>query len=284
MDDRTQPSGPSAPSPLGNERLAAYRRQAISLLFGLPSNYGQKWPGIEIFLQYLEEQFSVLIDQNYDVIWKILDRPVPGDPNLVWEWCLFVVTAFRGQENDSASIEDVYRKSINRGQLAGRPLQESEVEDVQRAIFAVLCWTSMAVRPSLQRDPCGAPSTTPTRSTPWAENSDQTLSARSLRRPVLKVLPIFRQGFNEHQRPSSFVPPNASNASTQLPHPSDIIYESSINYFSLQNIGHVDLDWVDTITSHLRFNRQTRTLSLFRLPSLCLASVMSTEDAPMFTK
>lgn len=230
-----------------------------------------------MFLAHLEGQFSVLIDQKYDVIWKVLDRPVPGDANLVWEWCLAVITAFRGQD-DNVSIEDIYRELVNQGQLAGRQLEAPEVEDVHRAIFAVLCWTSMAVRPSLYRDPGTALSTRPT---PWAENSDQTLTVRSLRRPVLKILPIFRQGLHERQRPHSFLPPNTSS---QLPHPADIIYESSINYFSLQNVGHIDLDWVDTITNHLRFNRQTRTLSLFRLPSLCLASIMSAEDAPVFTK
>lgn len=281
MQNRTQPPEPSAEFPLGNERLAAYHRDAIRLLFGLPSNYGREWPGIEMFLEYLEEQFSVLIDQKYDIIWKILARPAPGDPNVVWEWCLSVLAAFRGQGDDSASIEDVYRKLIDQCQLAGSHLEASEVEDIHRAIFAVLCWTSMAVRPFLQRESGATLSTTPTQPRPWAENSDQTLSVRSLRRPVLKILPIFRQGLNERQRLSSFIQPNTS---TQLPHPSDIIYESSINYFSLRNVGHVDLDWVDTITNHLRFNRQTRTLSLFRLPSFCLASVMSTEDAPVFTK
>lgn len=279
MQDRRQAPEPSAQSPRGNERLAAYHREAIRLLFGLPSNYGREWPGIEMFLKYLEEQFSVLIDQEYNIIWKILDRPAPGDPHVVWEWCLSVLAAFRGQGDDSASIEDVFRKLIDQCQLAESHLEASEVEDIHRAIFAVLCWTSLAVRPFLQRESGVTMSTTQTRPRPWAENSDQILSVRSLRRPVLKVLPIFRQGLNERQRLSSSVPPNT----TQSPHPSDIIYESSINYFSLCNVGHVDLDWVDTITDHLRFNRQTRTLSLFRLPSFCLASVMS-EDAPVFTK
>jgi hypothetical protein len=88
---------------------------------------------------------------------------------------------------------------------------------------------------------------------------------------VVKIFQAFRRGIDESQFDVSF---SQSNTPFTNPAPSETLYESSVNYFSLQNIGRVRLEWVDMVTDHLRFNRQKRTLSLFRFPSMCIAVVM----------
>ncbi|KAJ6076673.1 hypothetical protein N7499_008654 [Penicillium canescens] len=53
------------------------------------------------------------------------------------------------------------------------------------------------------------------------------------------------------------------------PRETDSLYETSLNIYSLRYFGHVTIQWVDTISEHLRFNPANRRLSLFRFPTFC---------------
>jgi hypothetical protein len=52
------------------------------------------------------------------------------------------------------------------------------------------------------------------------------------------------------------------------------IHESSVNFFSLYTIGRVRIKWVEDLASHLVFDRQYRTLSVFCLPSFCVGTIL----------
>jgi len=54
----------------------------------------------------------------------------------------------------------------------------------------------------------------------------------------------------------------------------DVLYESSLNYFTLHKIGHVRIEWVNTLIDHLRFDRSARILHVFRLPTFCVANII----------
>jgi len=47
------------------------------------------------------------------------------------------------------------------------------------------------------------------------------------------------------------------------------LYVSLLNARTLCDIGHVEIKWVDNVSSHLRFDKERRYLLLFSLPSLC---------------
>lgn len=47
------------------------------------------------------------------------------------------------------------------------------------------------------------------------------------------------------------------------------LYAAGLSMYSLRYFGHVTIQWVDTISEHLRFNPANRRLSLFRFPTFC---------------
>lgn len=48
-----------------------------------------------------------------------------------------------------------------------------------------------------------------------------------------------------------------------------ILHVANLNFFSLKTIGGVRIQWVDTLSEHLDFDPTSRTLRLFRFPSVC---------------
>ncbi|KAF1961987.1 hypothetical protein CC80DRAFT_589442 [Byssothecium circinans] len=61
---------------------------------------------------------------------------------------------------------------------------------------------------------------------------------------------------------------------------SDILYEASLNFYSLYTIGKVRLRWVDCLMRHLEFDRQNRILYIFRWPTFCATSILSQKGFP----
>ena len=156
---------------------------------------------------------------------------------------------------------------------------------VLRAIFAVLCWTSATLKPLLDDQ---ATAVTTYAANPvdvqkflWAENSSQKYSSKDLRRPIGKMFCSFRNytegGEESNYSVSSGIQSSGSSSD-------DILYESSLNYFSLYTIGRVKLKWVDTLTSHLAFDHSTRTLSVFRFPSFCMTNVLRKHEVKVIEK
>ncbi|KAK4039377.1 hypothetical protein C8A01DRAFT_47166 [Parachaetomium inaequale] len=155
------------------------------------------------------------------------------------------------------------------------------------AIFAVLCWVTASLEPVLEKAaPCAALHLT-------ALNSARRYTARDTRRPLSKMFYSFRESalpameWQGGQADSGLASGNPSPG----PLPShargaddDILYESSLNYFTLRTIGRVKLKWVDTLTAHLAFDRSTRTLSLFRYPSFCVANLLRTNDVAVLRR
>jgi hypothetical protein len=278
-----------------------YHKAAIDLVFGLPHSCLVQWPGILVFFAYLETKFSQYFDDSHDGANKILSRPSPergGDRVVGWEWCLAVSRALKDLQRDEFDIQDtsvgsVFDTILQKSDPSVHALTQAETDEAYRAIFACLCWMSMTLLPikgaQVARSPPQALSSPAPRA--WVKGSKQTLSAHSLRRPVARMFRMFRQRVVDQQRqqpqqqqhqvidslPSGAVPPVPSTGA------SEILYQSSLNFFSLDKIGHVRLEWVDTITGHLRFNHQQRILGLFRFPTMCIVNIMG-KNGPVALK
>jgi len=96
----------------------------------------------------------------------------------------------------------------------------------------------------------------------------QTSLDSTARRPIIKLFGILK---NLIKDPESV---GAASATTDT----DTIHESSVNFFSLHTIGRVRIKWVEDLTSHLAFDRQSRTLSVFCLPTFCVSSILRTQE------
>ncbi|KAI0384928.1 hypothetical protein F5Y04DRAFT_292512 [Hypomontagnella monticulosa] len=252
------------PGPMG---YSDYHVKAIEELFGQPKEFAFKFPGILIFCRHLETRFQRLQVSERDAIQKVLKKAGPLTVDDFWDWCFKVLKAFNSLEPDKITIENAYSAIILTG-TKDIVIGVEEKRYVLRAIFAVLCWTSGTLVPLIKDES----------SMLEAKNIDQLYSVRTnndLLRPLDKLFQKFRYS-NEDVRSSA--EPRGGTVRNARSSSDDTLYESSLNYFTLSTIGGIEIQWVDTITAHLAFDLQKRTLSIFRFPSFCIANVFRHSD------
>lgn len=166
-------------------------------------------------------------------------------------------------------MENLYKHLINdRSIVPTAP----EKDRTLLAIFAVLCWTSLTLVPVLELEQSMNTETDlclsfRVKGLKIVEPS-QTLLDSTARRPITKVFGILK-GLLKDPESAGVV-----SAATDT----DTIHESSVNFFSLNTIGRVQIKWVEDLTSHLAFDRQSRTLSVFCLPTFCVSSILRTQE------
>ncbi|KAH0556662.1 hypothetical protein GP486_005534 [Trichoglossum hirsutum] len=273
--------------PRRNSNATALRIQAIELLFGLPADHASKWPGILVFCHHLESCFGELLDSRFDVVWKILRRDSPSATVDCWHWCFAVIEAFKALQDDDPSIEKAYQRLIEDAEESLHEIKAHEKMQVLRAMFAVLCWTSATLKPLLDDEAMAATTNAANpgaaqKSSLAAENSSQIYSSRDLRRPISKMFYSFQNHAKDVEEPEHHPACGGTQSGGSIS--DDVLYQSSLNYFSLFTIGRVRLKWVDTLTAHLAFDRSTRTLSVFRFPSFCVANVLRGHDVKVLQK
>lgn len=242
--------------------------QVIELLFGPGYPYAQNWPGILVIFSRLEIQFKVLLRDDFNVIWKILSREKPTEAHECWHWCLAVLQEFQSlQANQNISMETAYKHLINDRLVE---LTDSEKDPILLAIFAVLCWTSMTLVPILEPEQTMETNLCLSFRAKGLKTVklSQTSLESTAKRPIIKLFGILKSLIKDHDGV------HAGSAATDT----DTIHESSVNFLSLHTIGRVRIKWVEDLTSHLAFDRQSRTISVFCLPTFCVCSILRTQQ------
>lgn len=224
----------------------------------------------------LEAEFKELLRDDFNIIWDIIGCEKPADTRACWPWCFAVLENIQSLEADeNLSIETVYMH-LTRDREA-KPTT-AEKDNTLFAIFAALCWTSMTLVPVL--DPIQTMTMQPAlrpsfriQGLSLTELRNTSLDLTS-RRPITKLFNILRGSLNGPIRMSDL----------GLSADSDIIHESSVNYFSLHTIGGLQIKWVRDLDSHLRFDRQSRTLSVFCYPTAYVSSILQTRQHKVLHK
>ncbi|CDM37577.1 unnamed protein product [Penicillium roqueforti FM164] len=242
--------------------------EAIELLFGLGISHAKQWPGIHILCNHLERKFESLLCEEFEIIWKILKREKPSNAVHGWHWFLAVLRGIQSlQADETVSMEKIYHHLIKGNSAGFSPLEK---DHTLLAIFAVLCWASMTIDPDLELGQANE-----------ASGNDRTLFLRakygsrpgesgeiplgqSARRPIKKLFRAIKGTLEDTRHDGATA--------------TDILYESSVNCYSLYTIGRVRVKWVENLASHLAFDRQSRTLSVFCLPTFCASSILQTQQ------
>lgn len=259
-------------------------RAAIDLLFGLPNSFIEEWPGILLFLMHVEHNLSSAIHPQDGIVRRLLDDWHSDPRQIAWKWCFAVIHAIETFRSDQVSIDNVYQKLVSDSGCSSTSFSPQDMDAVYRTIFAILCWTSMCFEPVLVSTPSPTSTAASNVLSPWVKGPHQSLSWRDFKRPIVKIFKMFSKRLpaeSSQGNEPSIVP---SVISIDPGSTTETVYESIVNYYTLQKIGHVRLEWVDTITDHLRFDPYTRTLSLFRLPTFCLAVVVSQKSAEVIRR
>lgn len=220
----------------------------------------------------MEDKFGDLLSAEFDVIWRTLGRQRPTEALEGWNWCIAVLQGFQTLPADgNVSMENLYQHMIKD---KSAKLTSIEKDSTLLAIFAVLCWTSMLLEPDLTLDQ-STESTGNNRRPSFrakgigrTDEPTQVPLSQTARRPVAKVF----RGLRDTMEDSRYV--GTATPATDL----GAIHESIVNFFSLYTIGRVRVKWVTDLASHLAFDRQFRTLSVFCLPTFCVSSILRTQE------
>ena len=238
---------------LGQKPSESHNR-VLKEFFGLLSGHGQQWPGIYVYFRDVEQAMQTLLDHNCDVLSKVV---YPLD---AWSWALAVVAAFRELDDANASVENAYQRMLSIKGLRPGAFNSHQKTFIMIAIFATTGWLTMLFTPNITE---GSLAVLPQDQSVFrvlgygATNAAQSVDAA--RRPLAKMLKGFRRC--------------ARHSETSVTG-SDEIYASSLSYHSLFTIGKIQLKWVDDFGIHMEFDRQSKCVYVFRLPSFCATTIV----------
>ena len=239
------------------------RLKFIQLLFDLKPEAVASFPGIESYCDYLEhDAFQPLMGPTFGLIWDLISCAIPKEIADCWDWSLAVLQVLQSEQPEISVRDILQRLGEQRESSKQKQGPDQDKNYLYIAIFGVLCWSSLVVRPRLIFTDDVAPSLMclPPYGFKSGNNNATHRTSDRYTRPILTAFRSFKQQHWGDQLDER-VQGGAREAEN--------LYEASLNIYSLQYFGHVTIQWVDTISEHLRFNPANRRLSLFRFPSFC---------------
>ncbi|RHZ65531.1 uncharacterized protein CDV56_109274 [Aspergillus thermomutatus] len=250
--------------PSVNQKVTHNKRlEFIQLLFGINSEAIVNFPGIESYCDYLEHgPFQQLMDPTFDLIWDLMSRTNPRKIADCWDWSLAVLQVTQS-EQPLVSIHDILQRIEERVGNSKQSLgRDQDKTYLYMAIFGVLCWSSLVVRPRLIFTDDVVPNLTCL--LPQGFKSTKSSTTHRLNDRCMRPIPTTFRSFQlQHWGDQTVERTQGRSRET------DSLYEASLNIYSLCYFGHVTIQWVDTISEHLRFNPANRRLSIFRFPTFC---------------
>ena len=245
------------------QAIYSKRLEFIQVLFNIKFEDVVKFPGIESYCDYLErEAFRSLTGPSFDSIWGLVPYTNPKEITDRWDWILAVLQTM-GSEETEISIHDILQRLRVRGGDHSAILEQCKDKSCfYIAIFGVLCWSSMVARPNMISTDNAARNLTCLLPHGSRSNKDTNVHALSSRhmRPIPLIFRPFKMQYWGDQ---------LGERSHGGSWDGDSLYKASLSIYSLRYFGHVTIQWVDTISEHLRFNPANRRLSLFRFPTFC---------------
>lgn len=199
---------------------------------------------------------------NFDPIWELLPSADRREVADCWDLSLAVLRQIIPEEPE-ISLHDILESLEGQSGESDDGFPRSQKASyLYIAIFGVLCWSSLVMRPKLTFSDAVAPNFACMPPYGFKPTNNPT-SFRIKDRCMRPILTTFRPFKQQHWGDRSDEHIHRETRET------DSLYEASLNFYSLRYFGYVTIQWVDTISEHLRFNPANRRLSLFRFPTFC---------------
>ena len=179
-----------------------------------------------------------------------------------------VIGILRSLDDRQRSIDDIVRDVYELYKVPTEERSAIQTDLLRQAIFALLGIFTMLYTPS----------TSPSAS--HLEMALSTPSSRHLRRQDLE-----QAGRPIHASLIAFGTPIPSRNFAGTTLPSTNLQVSLLNYASLSlDIAgrNIKIVWTDTISPHLDFDGDSKTLQVFRFPSLCAANYLRGTSSALF--
>lgn len=198
--------------------------------------------------------------------------PVDLSPNCVFYRVFMAVDEYI-RRDDNLSIDEIVQYLTEDSILESTMVHPDVIPAQRLLIFAIVGWQSMLYLPSFNtcslrelaiHNDINQPDSTLVFDT-------FKISAELADRPMATLLKGYGNLLPARSHELTIVASETSRmASSWLP-----INPQETNAHLLQVLLRIDIRWVDTLALHLDYDKSTRTLSLFRYPSFCIAMLQS---------
>jgi hypothetical protein len=242
----------------------------LEVLFDLPRYRAAQWPGALAYLSYLEEQLSLVGPARCEPLCRLLNIPLTVQPDDSFTLIARLATIVRDIDRDGISIDELLQEILTQHGSSLESLDDMDKLQSRQAMFCVLSWLSTLLQPS----PSMVNGHFHVLSPSGAAGMPSSQSIGAARRPIVALL----RGFGQ-------LLPNIDHASLGCEKSqSDLLYVSSFNFSSLQTVGKINIEWTSLISYHLMFQPSSRTLMLYRFPTVCALNCLMEERASVFDK
>lgn len=180
-----------------------------------------------------------------------------------------IIRQYTSKAERSLTIDEIIKYLGD--DLAQESLVQTEnVPELKHLVFAILGWQSMLYRPSFNTCPLSQFAVHQEVDQPDSGLIFDTykLSAYLSDRPVAILLKTYGHLLPARAREPTLAVSEDGSAWNPL-------NPSEMNAHFLHTILQIEIRWVDTLSLHLDYDKSTRTLSIFRYPSFCLAMLHS---------
>lgn len=214
-------------------------------------------PGLDTFFAYIEQKFASPASNVGESLWPALQGG-PFGVSDIWAWFSRLAILNR--------LRSSYGNQTTFGQLLSDPdlLASSDTAVLYaQAVFASLCVITGVAKPTTPRRPTPNNAPLPLSNFRLAVEygDDHWGLLTCFNEPVLVQFSMIHDYYTRavpgYQRFEEDEPAE--------------LYKPRLGYDCLAEFGGVKLKFVDCILDHLGFDRPSRTLSIYRFPSLCLA-------------
>lgn len=197
--------------------------------------------------------------------------PSLGENSQFHRTFLAINRIIRSQEN--LSIDEILENLAKDHTLSFRPDVPHVLAVQRRLVFAMLGWQSMLFLPALNErtDFC-----LNVYKAPGQPNSGLVFDGWSAPIELAdRPLAILLKAFGNLLPACSASSDNVASELSKHAHSWTSIIPSDINAYLLHTLLRVNIRWVDTLCLHLDYDKSTRSLSIFRYPSFCVAMLQS---------
>ena len=241
--------------------LKRNRYALLRVLFGIDERTASLWPGVELYLIYVEQQFKLVEQARFEPLWRALGFQLPVKTNDGIKFVAMVASACQASTKQGLSVDEILRDVIHANSIPEESLESASSDRNRQAIFTVIAWLTMMVHPSRK----------------ISDNKfhiivDQKVEMlQDSQNQGKAVSPIFSllRGFGCQ------IPNEDAERAKERDESSDLLQISNLNFFILKTVGKVNIRWTTTLSSHLAFHERTRTLSLFCFPTFCALHIIA---------
>ena len=240
---------------------------------GNPYTYLSAPSNLDWYVKWLTCQISTLPESIALLLVKEFDlRTAKLQDNSRFHQIFNSVNEFLRSRKD-ASIDEIVGHLVEGGLL--EPASDaSDVFAAQRLlIFSILGWQSMLFLPSFEANtlrefaihrPPGEPNS-------GLLFDTYSVSLDLADRPLAILLKAYGNLLPARCRSSE----NVASELARKVYSWTSLSSSDTNAYLLHTLLRVDIRWVDTLALHLDYDKSSRTLSIFRYPSFCIAMLQS---------